>query len=137
MSKISTLPWLGTAVLSGLAWGALPLWMDTPLARLEALALIQTLNVELLSSTSATLTLERWCRDHALADTPVIWAHRIDRAGEDQSGPQKGAWAKVLVQNQEGGQAGEDWFEGEEDGGVGGGEVLLGPALNGEGGGGG
>jgi len=43
----------------------------------------------------------------------------------------------MLVQYEVGGQAGEDGFEGEEDGGVGGWEVLLGPALDGEGGGGG
>jgi len=86
MPKFSTLLWLATGALSGRAWGASPPpWMDTPLARLEAQALIQTLNVELLSSTSATLTLERWCRDHALADTPVIWAHRIDPSAEDAS----------------------------------------------------
>jgi hypothetical protein len=43
----------------------------------------------------------------------------------------------MLMQNEEGGQAGEDGFEGEENGGVGGGEMLLGPALDGEGCGGG
>ena len=43
----------------------------------------------------------------------------------------------MFVQNEERGQTSEDWFEGEEDGGVGGGEVSLGPALDGEGGGGG
>ena len=53
-------------------------WSDTPVARLEALALIESLNAEILSSTSATLTLERWCRDHALADPPQILAHRVD-----------------------------------------------------------
>ena len=41
------------------------------------------------------------------------------------------------MQDEERGQASEDWFEGEEDGGVGGWEMLLGPALDGEGGGGG
>jgi hypothetical protein len=53
-------------------------WTDTPVARLEALALIESLNAEILSSSSATLTLERWCRDHALADSPQILAHRVD-----------------------------------------------------------
>jgi len=43
----------------------------------------------------------------------------------------------MLMQDEVGCQAGEHWFEGEEDGGVGGGKVLLGPALDGEGGGGG
>jgi len=55
-------------------------WTDTPVARLEALALIESLNAEILSSSSATLTLERWCRDHTLADPPQILAHRIDAA---------------------------------------------------------
>ena len=32
------------------------------LTRLEGLALVQTLNGELLASRSATLTLEKWCR---------------------------------------------------------------------------
>jgi hypothetical protein len=55
-------------------------WTDTPVARLEALALLESLNAEILSSSSATLTLERWCRDHALADPPQVVAHRIDAA---------------------------------------------------------
>jgi hypothetical protein len=56
--------------------GGIP-WRDTPVARLEALALIETLNAELLASTSATRTLERWCGEHALADSPRIVAHRL------------------------------------------------------------
>jgi chorismate-pyruvate lyase len=51
-----------------------PSWPDTPAARLQALALIQTLNAEILASTSATATLERWCRAHQLADAPSIVA---------------------------------------------------------------
>jgi len=48
---------------------------DDFLTRLEALALVQTLNAELLASRSATLTLERWCNEHRLAgisDAKVI-----------------------------------------------------------------
>lgn len=52
-------------------------WRDTPTTRLAALALMQMLNGELLSSNSATLTLERWCLDHALAVPAVIVAQRI------------------------------------------------------------
>ena len=37
------------------------------LTRLEAMALIQTLNGEILASRSATLTLEKWCQEHGLA----------------------------------------------------------------------
>lgn len=45
-----------------------PAWPDTFVARLEALALIQTLNAEILASRSATLTLENWCRDQNLLE---------------------------------------------------------------------
>jgi len=55
-----------------------PPWPDTPIARLEALALVQSLNAELLASRSATLTLEKWCADHKLAAMPKIVA-RLDR----------------------------------------------------------
>ncbi|SEI61073.1 hypothetical protein [Frateuria terrea] len=51
-------------------------WPDTPLARAEALALLQTLNADLLSHPSATLTLERWCGAHRLATTPKVFARR-------------------------------------------------------------
>ena len=49
-------------------------WPDTYVARLQALALVQTLNAEVLASRSATLTLEAWCRDHQLAEEPTIIA---------------------------------------------------------------
>ena len=55
----------------------LPSWPDTFVARLQALALIQTLNAEILSSRSATLSLENWCRDHRLAAEPKILAHVV------------------------------------------------------------
>ena len=51
-------------------------WPDTPLARAEAMALLQTLNADLLSHPSATLTLERWCGSHRLASRPVVVARR-------------------------------------------------------------
>lgn len=54
-----------------------PPWPDTFVARLQALALIQTLNAEILSNRSATLTLENWCRDHRLAAEPKILAHVV------------------------------------------------------------
>ena len=85
---------LAAAVCSALASRAAeaPAWPDTPLARLEALALIQTLNAEILSSNSATLTLEHWCREHALADPAVILAHRTEQGSEAAS---EGASAAV------------------------------------------
>jgi chorismate-pyruvate lyase len=51
-----------------------PAWPDTFVARLEALALVQTINGQVLASRSATLTLEAWCRDHRLAKDPAIVA---------------------------------------------------------------
>src|SRR5258706_2859668 len=53
-------------------------WRDTPIARLEALALTQTLRGEILASPSATLTLERWCRTHALAEPAQLIARQIE-----------------------------------------------------------
>jgi len=50
---------------------------DAYLERVELLALLQTLNADLLSHDSATLTLERWCADHALAQPPRIVARRV------------------------------------------------------------
>ena len=47
------------------------------LARVELLALLQTFNADLLSHDSATLTLERWCADHHLAEPPRIVARRM------------------------------------------------------------
>src|ERR1700691_824394 len=55
---------------------------DGFVARLEALALLQTLNAELLSHDSATATLERWCDSHRLATAPRIVAQRVP--GADQ-----------------------------------------------------
>ncbi len=52
-------------------------WPNSFDSRLEALALIETLNADLLAHDSATLTLERWCGDHKLADPPRIVAERV------------------------------------------------------------
>jgi chorismate-pyruvate lyase len=50
---------------------------DRYIERVELLALLQTLNADLLSHDSATLTLERWCTDHRLAEPPRIVARRV------------------------------------------------------------
>ena len=71
---------LALFVLAGLSGPAQPVasfWTDTYVGRLQALALLQTLNAELLASRSATLTLERWCRDHRLAAQPLVVARLI------------------------------------------------------------
>lgn len=52
----------------------LPGWSDTFTARLTALALLQTLNAELLSHDSATLTLDRWCAAHQMASPAKVVA---------------------------------------------------------------
>ena len=49
--------------------------------RLEAALLLQTLNADLLSHDSATVTLERWCGVHQLAAPARITAERV-RAAE-------------------------------------------------------
>jgi hypothetical protein len=64
-----------------------PAWPDNYLTRLEALALIQTLNGELLASRSATLTLEKWCGDHRLAPEPKIRA-KLVRGREKPASPE-------------------------------------------------
>jgi hypothetical protein len=67
--------WL-TAAASALGAEPAP-WPDSFVGRLEALALIESLNADLLSHDSATLTLERWCADHRLADPALIVAERV------------------------------------------------------------
>lgn len=58
-------------------------WLNTPASRVEALAVLQTLNANLLSNASATLTLDRWCAAHKLAPKgSKIVAQRVDRQGK-------------------------------------------------------
>lgn len=54
-----------------------PQWHDTFTARVGALALLQTLNADLLSHESATLTLERWCQAHQMASPARVVAERL------------------------------------------------------------
>ena len=60
-------------------------WPNSFNGRLEALALLETLNADLLAHDSATLTLERWCGDHRLADPPRILAKRVSGADKPAS----------------------------------------------------
>ncbi len=58
-------------------------WPETYASRLEALALLETLNADLLSNASATLTLDRWCEKHRLAPAgSKIIAERV--RGQDK-----------------------------------------------------
>jgi chorismate-pyruvate lyase len=62
-------------------------WPDTLTTRVEALALLETLNADLLSNDSATLTLDRWCDAHKLASPAKIVAdlvHGVDKAPTDE-----------------------------------------------------
>jgi hypothetical protein len=80
--------WLA-GLICGSAWAQekAPVRPDTYLARLEVLAIIQTLNAELLAARSATLTLEKWCADHKLAAEPKIVA-RLLRGREKPASPE-------------------------------------------------
>jgi len=51
--------------------------------------LLQTLNADLLSHDSATVTLERWCRAHDLASPARITAERIRAAGKSPTDIQR------------------------------------------------
>nr|WP_246378978.1 hypothetical protein [Gluconacetobacter johannae] len=55
-------------------------WPDTPASRQQLQALIDTLDDRLLHQPSATLTLEEWCRAHALAPVARVVAHRVPGA---------------------------------------------------------
>jgi hypothetical protein len=68
-----------------------PPWPDTFVARVEALALIETFNAELLSHDSATMTLERWCAAHRLATPARIVAARVAGVDEPASPEQRAA----------------------------------------------
>jgi hypothetical protein len=52
-------------------------WTSSFVTRVEALAVLQSLNAELLSHDSATLTLEHWCDVHKLASPAKITAVRV------------------------------------------------------------
>jgi hypothetical protein len=79
---------VGTGAALGCVWmlvirgvaaqAAVPLqWPDSFVGRVEALAVLQSLNADLLSHDSATLTLERWCGQHHLASPAQISAQRV------------------------------------------------------------
>jgi chorismate-pyruvate lyase len=63
---------------------------------LEAALLLQTLNADLLSHDSATLTLERWCADQRLAPSPRIVVERVRGA---EKGPTDEQLAQLSVKD--------------------------------------
>jgi chorismate-pyruvate lyase len=66
-------------------------WSNDFVARVEALAVLQTLNAELLSHDSATLTLDRWCDAHRLASPAKIVAVRDKAAVKAPTAEQRKA----------------------------------------------
>jgi hypothetical protein len=72
------LPPVLASLVAPVLGGAAPVaWPDSFLSRVEALALLETLNADLLSHPSATLTLERWCGAHHLAPEARIVARLV------------------------------------------------------------
>jgi chorismate-pyruvate lyase len=59
-----------------------PAWPDTYVARLQAMALMERFNAEVLANRSATAVLESWCRDHRLAADPRIVAEVVSGAAK-------------------------------------------------------
>src|SRR5262249_28129227 len=67
LSACAVFPFLaGTVSADSSGAQRAPAWRDDFTARLEATALLETLNADLLSHDSATLTLDRWCDSHRL-----------------------------------------------------------------------
>jgi chorismate-pyruvate lyase len=85
------LPWLSLSLTLSIARADAvdSAWTSSAVARVEALALLQTLNAELLSHDSATATLEHWCDAHRLASPPRIAAVRISVADKPPSPEQR------------------------------------------------
>jgi hypothetical protein len=69
--------------------GAQGTWPDSYLTRLQAQALMERLNGDLLASRSATLVLEGWCRDHDISAEPRIVADRMEGAARSATAEQR------------------------------------------------
>jgi hypothetical protein len=72
-------------------------WTDSFVSRLEALAVLETLNADLLSHDSATATLERWCAAHQLAMPAHMVAVRVSSVDKPPTAEQR-ALLKVAPQ---------------------------------------
>jgi hypothetical protein len=64
-------------------------WSADFLGRVEALAVLQTLNADLLGHDSATLTLDRWCDAHHLASPAKVVAVRDRDAAKPPTAEQR------------------------------------------------
>lgn len=85
MSAVKSLRLAALPCLVGLPAAAAPALPDTALpdtflARVEALASMETLNADVLSSRSATKALETWCASHGLAQPAKIRAEAVKGA---------------------------------------------------------
>lgn len=63
-------------------------WRDTYQSRVEILALLQTLNADILAGTSATRSLETWCGEHGMAAEPKIVARRVPGIAKEPTAEQ-------------------------------------------------
>ena len=82
MRATSTLGLAAIGLALGVPASAEPRLPDTFLSRVEALATMETLSAEILAGHSATLALEKWCGDHAIALPATIRAERVANAPE-------------------------------------------------------
>ena len=68
---------------------SVPAWSNDFLARVEALAVLETLNAELLSHDSSTLTLDHWCDAHHLASPAKVIALRDRDVNKEATAEQR------------------------------------------------
>ncbi len=94
LALLSAGPPAAAASAAAATTGEVPAWHDTPANRLAALALLQSLNAELLASPSATLTLEHWCAVHGLASPALVRTEPL-ASGIDEADPAMRADLKV------------------------------------------
>jgi chorismate-pyruvate lyase len=83
MMRLPRAPAFGA--LAAFAWPALAapqLALPDALTRWRSAALIERIDADLLASTSATLTLERWCADHEIASPARILVEREKDAAQ-------------------------------------------------------
>jgi chorismate-pyruvate lyase len=66
----------------------LPRWPDAYQSRVEILALLQSLNADILAASSATRSLESWCGSHHMADEAKVVATQVTGASKPPSAEQ-------------------------------------------------
>ena len=77
MAAIAILSYFGISHSQNIGKESSP---ETTLPAIKAMAIMQTLNANLLASKSATQTLQAWCADHNLASPAKIIAQRDTQA---------------------------------------------------------